>query len=179
MFYKIESINGEKITIDCSDDGTVVYSVGKRKTKFSLEGCSEYIFSSCDGTSQKIICGEDGVDQLTLIMLHGEERLERNNDERETDGHWRVEAMNDNSEYEADHRFNTEANALRLVDADNLRKAIRKLKPAEQELIHRLYLDDQPMSQAEYARLHGTTEKYIQVKARRTKDKLASILENK
>jgi len=176
MFYEIESVNGEKITISCSDDGAVIYTVGKRKTTFSLAECSEYIFSSCDGTSQRIVCGEYGVDQLTLIMLHGEERLERNNDERETRRHESLSDMPDKYDEMADKSVNVETDALRNIDAEDLRKAIRQLKPSEQELIQRLYLDRHPITQAEYARQLGVTENTIQLRAAKIRKKLKSVL---
>ena len=169
MFYEIESINGEKITISCSDDGTVVYSVGKRETKFSLADCSEYIFKSNDGTSQKIICGEDGVSQLYLIMLYGEDRLEINNNDRE-----RHDSLDDMPDKADD--TDVVADVLRNIDADDLHKAIRQLKPTEQELIYRLYLDECPITQAEYAKYAGMTENYVKLKVHRIRKKLKNLL---
>jgi len=95
MLYELENLGGDKVTVDCRDDGTVVYTSGKRQTKFPLADCSEFVFSFSDRTSHKVVLGEDGVDQLLLIVLHGEKRLERNNNDRETDGQLRLGAMND------------------------------------------------------------------------------------
>ena len=91
MFYEIENMRGEKTTIDITEGNTVVYTVGKRSTKFPLADCSEYTFSFGNRTSRRLVCGEGGIDRLFLIMLHDEERLERNNNDRETDGQWRFE----------------------------------------------------------------------------------------
>ena len=174
MFYEFESLNGEKTTIDCSDEGTVVYTVGKRKTKFSLEDCTEYVFRFIDRTNKKI--GNTDADKLFLIMMHGEERLERNNNYRETDEQWRFEAMTDSSEYSADNRHDTETDVQRQLDVENLRKAVQKLKPDEQELVHKLYLDEPVVSQAEYAKEIGVDAATMRKRAERVREKLKKLL---
>lgn len=51
-----------------------------------------------------------------------------------------------------------------------------KLKPSEQELIHKLYLDKQPMMQAEYAKINKTSVGSIKMQVQRVKAKLKKLL---
>lgn len=51
-----------------------------------------------------------------------------------------------------DENVNIEEEFLKQNDVDKLHKVILKLKPSEQELIHKLYLSKHPMTQAEYAK---------------------------
>lgn len=59
-----------------------------------------------------------------------------------------------------------------------LYNAISKLKLEEQELIHKLYLDKQTMTQAQYAEYLKIQEKSVQEKSRRIRRKLEKLLEN-
>lgn len=77
MHYELDSKSGEKIIIDWSDDGNIIYSVDNRETRFKAEECLEYIFKSVDGTSHIVKAGEDGVKQLDIVILRGEHRLEK------------------------------------------------------------------------------------------------------
>ena len=108
MNYERTNADGVKTTIATDAEGIVTYAVeypnadanGQplvRKTEFPLEMCNEFTFDFLEGTSHKLVCGEDGVDLLHIITLHGEQRLERNNDARETSGQWRLEGINEKS----------------------------------------------------------------------------------
>ena len=56
-----------------------------------------------------------------------------------------------------DESINIENDVLQKFEIDKLYDAMSKLKPPEQKLIHKLYLDKQLMTQAEYA-------KYLNIK---------------
>jgi len=186
-----ERINedGSKTTITTNSEGNVIYAIeytrfgsdGQaksiiRKTEFTLEMCNEFTFAFLDGTSHTLICGEDGVDLLHLITLHGEQRLERNNDVRETSGQWRIEGINDKSAFAIDHRHNTEAEMLRNADSDELRTAIQKLNLADQTLIARLYLDEHTVSQAELSRELGIKEATMRKRVARLRESIKTSL---
>ena len=54
--------------------------------------------------------------------------------------------------------------------------AIAKLKPQEQELIHKLYLDRNPMTQAQYSEMLGITENAVQLRLAKIKKKLKLMI---
>ena len=77
-----------------------------------------------------------------------------------------------------DKSTNIEEDFLESNKVDKLYEAISKLKPAEQKLIHKLYLDKHPMTQAEYADYLRIQEKSVQEKSRRIRRKLEKLLDN-
>lgn len=52
------------------------------------------------------------------------------------------------------------------------------LKPQGQKLIHKLYLDEKPITQAEYAKSLNIKEKSMQKKSRRIRRKLEKLIKN-
>lgn len=71
-----------------------------------------------------------------------------------------------------DKNVNIEEELLKRVEVDKLYNAISKLKPSEQELIHKLYLDKHPMTQAEYAKSHNIQYTTLRKRIERLKQKL-------
>ncbi len=65
---------------------------------------------------------------------------------------------------------------IKSLDRDKLYYAIQKLKPHEQKLIHKLYLDRQPMTQEQYANYLGIKVKSVQEKSRRIRKKLQILI---
>lgn len=76
----------------------------------------------------------------------------KNNDRRETRRHKSLSELSDKDDLIADESIDIEENILQKFDIDKLYDAISKLKPSKQELIHKLYLDKQVITQAAYAR---------------------------
>ena len=99
-----------------------------------------------------------------------------NNNQKETRRHQSLNEMFDKSYTFVDKNVNIEDDFLRQKDVDKLHKAILKLKPSEQELIHKLYLSEHPMTQAEYAKYLKIQEKSVQEKSRRIRKKLERLL---
>lgn len=69
-----------------------------------------------------------------------------NNNQKETRRHQSLNEMFDKSYTFVDKNVNIEDDFFRQNDVDKLHKAILKLKPSEQELIHKLYLSEHPMT---------------------------------
>ncbi len=65
---------------------------------------------------------------------------------------------------------------LKNIDKETLFKAISKLKPDEQKLLHNLYLSGRPITQKEYASILGITENAVQLRLAKLKRKLKHIL---
>ena len=65
---------------------------------------------------------------------------------------------------------------LKKIDLDKLQKAISRLKPSEQELLHKLYLDKQTSSQVSIANLENINVSSIKMKLKRIKTKLKNFL---
>lgn len=102
----------------------------------------------------KFVTGEDVsievYGEFEEIMLELDRNL-KNNDRKETRRHESLDLF-DKDERNSDITVDILGDVCRNFDKDKLYDAIAKLKPQEQELIHKLYLDKNPMTQAEYAR---------------------------
>ena len=165
MLYEIKSRNGDKISICLSDDGTVIYTVGKRKTVFSLADCYEYNYLSCKGTKHEIVGGECGVNHIHLIILFGEDRLQDNNDERESKGQWRLNALDDKGTHIVDKRANVESEAIHNMEAKELHIAISKLKSIERKIACMYWFEG--FKQAEIAEILGMSHANVRIKCHR------------
>jgi RNA polymerase sigma factor (sigma-70 family) len=189
MNYERINEDGVKTTITTDADGIVTYAVESpalnasgqatsvvRKTEFPLDTCNEYTFHFGDGTSQTMVCGEGGVELLHITTLRGEARLWNNNEERETDKHSRIDDFPDTYGELKDKTVDVEGEVLRSLDSEEVRAAVGKLKPADQLLMNRLYLDEHTVSQAELATELGIQEKSISQKSRRARAKLQLLL---
>ncbi len=89
--------------------------------------------------------------ELGQVILQFDKEA-KNKDKRETRRHQSLSEVQNKSDMLIDKNVNIEENFLKRVEVDKLYEAISKLKPAEQKLIHKLYLDKHPMTQVEYAR---------------------------
>ena len=108
------------------------------------------------------------------IMLELDKNL-KNNDRKETRRHESL-SLFDKDENNIDANMDVYEDVIKSLDRDRLYYAIQKLKPHEQELIHKLYLDEHSISQAEYARILGVTENAIKQRAKWLKNKLKKLL---
>ena len=63
------------------------------------------------------------------------------------------------------------------IDKDKLYDAIAKLNPPEQDLIYKLYLNKNFMTQAKYAKILGITENAVQKRMAKIKTKLKKLLQ--
>ncbi len=73
-----------------------------------------------------------------------------------------------------DKNVNIEEDFLKRVEVDKLYEAILKLKPSEQELIHKLYLDKQTMTLTEYATSNNISYTTLRKRLERLRKKLKS-----
>lgn len=96
---------------------------------------------------------------------------------KETRRHGSLDSLN----YEGEWFTNDSDISLLLEKKETvgkLRAATDQLKPKQRDLIYALYLSDNPLSQAEYAKQHGIAESSVQQNARRAKQALKTILKN-
>ena len=108
------------------------------------------------------------------IMFEFDKNL-KNNDRKETRRHASL-SLFDKDGNNIDANADVYEDVIKSLDRDRLYYAIQKLKPHEQELIHKLYLDENSISQAEYARILGVTENAIKQRAKWLKNKLKKLL---
>lgn len=99
-----------------------------------------------------------------------------NNNHKETRRHQSLNEMIDKSDTFVDKNVNIEDDFLRQSDVDKLYNAISKLKPSEQELIHKLYLSEHPMTQAEYAKSHNISYTTLRKRLERLRQRLKSTI---
>lgn len=109
------------------------------------------------------------------IMLELDNEL-KNNNRKETRRHESL-SLFDKDKSSEDIGMDVCLETLKNLDRDKLYDAIRKLKPQEQELVHKLYLDNQPMTQGKYAEMLGVTENAVQLRLAKTKKKLKSMIQ--
>lgn len=76
----------------------------------------------------------------------------KNNDRRETRRHKSLSELSDKDDLIADESIDIEENILQKFDMDKLYDAIFKLKPSEQELMHKLYLDKHTITQVKHSK---------------------------
>ncbi len=112
---------------------------------------------------------------LSNIMLQIESEI-KNSDRRETRRHQSLSELVDKADMLIDKNVNIEEDFLKRVEVNKLYEAISKLKPAEQELIHKLYLDKHLITQAEYAKMLGITENAVKQRVKWLRIKLKKLL---
>ena len=100
----------------------------------------------------------------------------KNNDRRETRRHQSLSKLSDKADLIADESIDIEKDILQKFDMDKLYDAISKLKPSEQELIHKLYLDKHPITQVEYSRSQKISVGSVKMQLQRIKAKLKKLL---
>ena len=114
-------------------------------------------------------------EELGVVMLELD-RQEYNLNQKESRRHKSLDGMDYEGALFADE-INVQALVIQADDAEILRTAVSKLNPKQQQLIYALYLSEQPLSQAEYAKKLGISEASVQQNARRAKSKLKEIFE--
>lgn len=100
----------------------------------------------------------------------------KNNDRKETRRHQSFNKIIDKADMLIDKTINIDELILKNSKVDKLYEAISKLKPTEQELIHKLYLDKHPMTQSQYAKTVGITENAIKQRVKWLRKKLKRLL---
>ena len=126
----------------------------------------------------KFVTGEDVsievYGEFEEIMLELDRNL-KNNDRKETRRHESLDLF-DKDERNSDITVDILGDVCRSFDKDKLYDAIAKLKPQEKELIHKLYLDKNPMTQAEYARNINISDAAMWKKIQRIRDKIKRLI---
>ena len=84
--------------------------------------------------------------------------------------------MIDKSDMLIDKRVDLDELIFKKSKVDKLYEAISKLKPAEQELIHKLYIDKNPMTQIEYAKIKNVSVGSVKMRLQRVKAKLKKLI---
>ncbi|NMA73032.1 MAG: sigma-70 family RNA polymerase sigma factor [Bacteroidales bacterium] len=154
-----------------------------RKFKTSKKNRINYIYYDSNGIKTVLIPGEDGVNEATIEILHQFDDEEVNNNRRETRRHSSIDEINDKSKYIKDLYVDVEEEALSKIESEATEKIVQdtllELKPQQRDLINKLYLSDNPMTQAEYAEELGIEESSVSQKAWRARTKIKKIIENK
>ena len=73
--------------------------------------------------------------------------------------------------------LDTELTAIGKIGAEKFWAAFRRLKPQQQKLLYALYLSDQPISHAEYAKRNSLREESVWQNVWRAKNSLRKLLE--
>ncbi len=128
----------------------------------------------------KFVTGErvyvDVNKEFEKIMLKLNNEL-NNNNRKETRRH---ESLNlfDKNEKNVDTTTDVFENVSKNLDKDKLYIAIAKLKPNEQELMYKLYLNNFPMTQAEYSKKLNVSHAVLRKRTERIRKKLSNILKS-
>ena len=105
------------------------------------------------------------------------DRQEYNNTQKESRRHVFLSSMAYAGETLTDLGLDTEQTAIGKIGADKFWMVFRKLKPQQQKLLYALYLSDQPVSHAEYAKRNGLREESVWQNAWRARNSLKKLLE--
>lgn len=108
------------------------------------------------------------------IMLELNNNL-KNNDRKETRRHESL-SLFDKDVKNIDLSVDPFEEVLKSLNNDKLYDAIANLKSQEQELIHKIYLDKNPMTQAEYAKKLNVSYIVLRKRIERVRKKLSNIL---
>lgn len=108
------------------------------------------------------------------VMLELNKNL-KNNNRKETRRHESLSLL-DKDKRNADITKDVFENVCTNLDKDKLYAAIAKLEPQEKELIYKIYLKENPMTRAEYARVFGLTENAVRKRLAQIKAKLKKSL---
>lgn len=114
--------------------------------------------------------------EFSEIMVELESEI-KNNDRKETRRHEGLDLSDKNHK---NNDLNTDicGKVLKNLDKDKLYAALTKLTPQEQDLIHKLYLDKNSLSQLQYSKIIDTNENSVKQRAKRIRIKLKKLLQN-
>lgn len=117
-------------------------------------------------------------DELYTIIFEMDEEW-RKSDRREDnpERHDSLSDFNDKFKFvENTHSPSVSEQVLKNFDKDKLQNAVTKLKPKEQELLRVLYLNKNPITQVELAKIQNVSVGSIKMKLQRIKAKLKKLL---
>ena len=117
------------------------------------------------------------VEQDVAEALKELDRQEYNNTQKERRRHVLLSGMAYEGETLTDLGLDTEQTAIGKIGADKFWKAFRELKQQQQKLLYALYLSDQPISHAEYAKRNSLREESVWQNVWRAKNSLKKLLE--
>lgn len=176
--------------IQIDEDGKVTYIVDKKKTTFNLRDCEDFTYYYNDGTktiidgtiideASLIAADREQIDDngLWLLILKGEESLERNNYHTETRRHESYDNKNDKWNVFADKDTDIEADIIKQADAEELRNAIDSLLPQQKELIYKVYF--QQLTIAEIAKIDEVDKSAISHRLKKAYLRMQKHLEKK
>lgn len=181
MFKQLKAANGKSILIELNEEGKVTYAVGKNKTTFDLKDCDEINYEPL-GSNKKVVITEDMLSQtdsfepwVWLVIHEGENRLEYNNNQKETRRHSSYSEQNDKWET-LESEVDVLEQLLTSLEEDALREAIRALEPQQQELILDLYY--RGVTMADVAKRDGVNKSSITKRVDRIIAQLKKSLKN-
>ena len=114
--------------------------------------------------------------EFAEIMIELESKLEKNN-RKETRRHENLSSFDKDSK-NSDFSADIYGKVLKSLAKDKLYTAVATLTPREQDLVHKLYLGNNPIPQAQYAKHLNIKEKSVQEKSRRIRRKLEKLMKN-
>ncbi len=119
----------------------------------------------------------DVSDDFEKIILELDRNL-YNNNQTETRRHVSLDAFEQDKTMLKDTGLDWEDQILNRADKETLYRAISKLKPDEQELIHKIYLSEACVSLSEYAQSINVSENAVKQRLKRIRKKLKLICPN-
>jgi hypothetical protein len=154
MLKKFQTQEGE-ITIEVTEEGKAIYSVGKKKTAFDLSKCDSFTYWFVNDQEKFVItedmlAGTEGIEPwMWLVISKGEDRLEYNNDQAETRRQQSYSNLSDKNETLVSDEDVLD-NLISSIEKEAVRKAIRSLESQQQELLFDIYY--RGLSKADVAR---------------------------
>lgn len=153
-----------------------------RNYKTSNKNRINYIYYGADGSKTVLIPGKDGVTEATIEILHQLDDEAYDINRNETRRHGSIDEVNDKCKWLEDIYTDVQDAVFTDIERESIQKlvqeALLKLKPQQRDLIYKLYLSEDQLSQAEYAKELGIEESSVSQKAWRARKKIKMIIEN-
>lgn len=180
----------DNVRLSISKEGLVSYQVADQKTSFKAKDLREFTYYFNDGsrTSLKV---EDLGDlgnikdleaslkqpvspKLWLLILKGEDLLERNNNHTERRRHESYSDKNDKWAALAHTGDQILDHMIKEADRERLVSAIARLLPQQRDLLDKVYIKDIPIK--EIASLEGVSSSAISHRLKKIHKRLEKLL---
>lgn len=180
----------DNVRLSISKEGLVSYQVADQKTSFKVKDLREFTYYFNDGSRTSLKLKDLGdlgnikdleaslkqpvSQKLWLLILKGEDLLERNNNHTERRRHVSYSDKNDKWATLAHTGDQILDHMIKEADRERLVSAIARLLPQQRDLLDKVYIKDIPIK--EIASLEGVSSSAISHRLKKIHKRLEKLL---
>lgn len=180
----------DNVRLSVSKEGLVSYQVADQKTSFKAKDLREFTYYFNDGSRTSLKLEDLGdlgnikdleaslkqpvSQKLWLLILKGEDLLERNNNHTERRRHESYSDKNDKWATLAHTGDQILDHMIKEADRERLVSAIARLLPQQRDLLDKVYIKDIPIK--EIASLEGVSSSAISHRLKKIHKRLEKLL---